>query len=157
MRVIMSTIWTISCFWISLEAALTATVDIGIKIICLDSIAISGSPPPFILKVKEAGDPFSFAFDASTSYAVTTNNFGRSIYAALDRELPPGVELRVHLAPPCASSSWGYVPLSAANNRLVSGISQSAEGGLAISYYFTAEASLPPFMLSNIITYTIGP
>lgn len=140
-----------------LQGAVTATVDIGINVVCLDAIAISGSPPPFILRPKEAGDPLSFAFDISTSYAVTTNCNSRSIYAALDKALPPGIELQVHLAPPCGCSSWGYVPLCTANNRLVSGISQTAEGGLAISYLFTADATLPPLTMSSVITYTIGP
>lgn len=141
----------------SLSAVTTVTVNVNVNVVCLDAIAVSSSPPPFVFAPKYAGQAFCQAIDQSTTYAVTTNNYGRSIYGMLNKELPPGLFLNVHFAPPCGATSWGAVPLNTANNRIVGGISQIAEGSLAITYIMTAEASLPSTFDSHIITYTIGP
>lgn len=135
----------------------TAEFNIQVNIVCIDAIEISSSPPPFVFRDPPAGVPYCEAIDQSTTYAITTNNVGRAIYGSLDRALPPGLFLNVHFAPPKGATCWGAVPLNTANNLLVSGISQTAEGSLAITYIMTATTYLSPVFGSNIITYTIGP
>ena len=140
------------------EAATTATALITYSIGSIDSIAISGNPPPFVVHSAIPGSGPSSASDSSTSYTISTNNSGRKITGVLNSNMPTGVTFSVNLQAPTGAVSSGLTALSAAEAILVTGISNSSEGNLTITYTLTVDASAAPTIGSvNAVTYTIGP
>lgn len=133
------------------------TQQLTIICVAVDALAVSNSPPPLVLSQAKAGDRYFFVVDESTTYAITTNNQARSIFATLSKPMPPGLVLSVFLRAPTGASSWGMVPLNTSLSRLVSGISNLAERNLSITYLLKAPTTLPPVVGTNELTYYIGP
>lgn len=143
---------------VSAFAATTATATITYTIGSIDAIAVSGNPGPLNVTAATAGSAPSSASDASTTYAVTTNNTARRITASLATNMPSGVTLSVALAAPTGATSLGAVNVSTTAATLVTGISNIAQAGLAITYTLTASPSAAQVTAAtNTITYTIGP
>ncbi len=156
--------YIITCFVVlagvfyPLEAATTANATITYTIGSIDSLAISGNPGTLTINSATAGSSPTAASDTTTTYAVTTNNSGRTITGQLSSALPTGVSLSVTLAAPTGATSAGSVTLTTSPQSLVTGISTIAEGSLLVTYYLTATTGSPQAAgSSTTVTYTLGP
>ena len=90
------------------------------------------------------------------TYAITTNETGRKITAALDQAMPAGLTLQVDVAQPTGATSVPAVTLTVADADVVTGISTVSESGNAITYTLsaTAEAGVVTEQ-TRTVTYTI--
>ena len=136
--------------------AQTATQVVRFQVNAVSQIAVSGNPTPMVVNSAVAGNAPTAVTSTGTRYAVTTNETNQKITASIDQPLPSGVSLEVNLAPPAGASSAGNVPLSTAGSDVVTGISNTAESALPITYRLiatpTASMSSPA---SRTVTLTI--
>jgi hypothetical protein len=138
----------------STTASATVTYSIG----SVDAISISGNPGNLNITDAVAGSSPTSATDATTTYAITTNNTSRKVTGALASDMPNGVSLAVNLDAPSGASSTGATTLSTTAANLVTGLATEAQGGLSITYSLSATVSADQVTGStNSVTYTIGP
>ena len=139
---------------VSLTAGPTATQDVTFAVEAINELAISGAPN-LVINVATAGeDPEPDT--ATGTYAITTNETGRKITAALDQAMPAGLTLQVDVAQPTGATSVPAVTLTVADADVVTGISTVSESGNAITYTLsaTAEAGVVTEQ-TRTVTYTI--
>lgn len=152
-------LWIVFLFLFSkLLASNVATQTIVFSITPISEIAISGSPCPMIASQACAGNDVFDVVDDSTFYAVTSNGSSEKLFSCLDNQMPPGTALLVLASAPIGATSTGIVNLDVAGQTLVTGISQTAQSNLQISYIFrctTAAGILAP--TSRIVTFTLSP
>lgn len=142
----------------ALEAATTATATVTFTIGSIDAITVSGNPAALVVASATAGSGPTSATDATTTYAVTTNNTARRVTGAIDTAMPAGVTLSVALAAPTGATSAGPVALTTTAQALVTAITTLAQGSLTITYTLAATvAAAPVTAATRVVTYTIGP
>lgn len=141
-----------------LDAATTATATVTFTIGSIDSITVSGNPAAMTVNAATAGSAPTSATDATTTFAVTTNNTARRITGAVDSTLPTGVTLSVALAAPTGATSAGAVALTTTAQALVTAIANIAQGSLTITYTLAATVSAVQVAgATRVVTYTVGP
>lgn len=141
-----------------IEAATTATATITYTIGSIDAITVSGNPGTLTVSAAVAGSAPTSATDATTTYAVTTNNTARKITGALATVMPTGTTLTVNLGAPTGGTSAGAVTLTTTAASLVTGIANIAQGSLTITYTLAATVSATQVTAAtNTLTYTVGP
>lgn len=119
-------------------AANTANQTVTIQVGSVNEIAVSGNPGALTVSTATAGSQPDAATDNSTSYNITTNGTGKKITGALNSAMPAGTTLSVSLAAPAGGSSSGAVSLTTSTQNLVTGVSQVASSGHAITYILSA-------------------
>jgi hypothetical protein len=122
-------------------AAAQAQQTVTFEVQAINEIAVSGDPAPLVITAATAGQQPASVSDNSTTYSITTNESGKSIQAALDAAMPPGLTLTIQLAAPTGASSVGPVDLTTTAQNLVTGVSTVAESGLGITYTLSATLS----------------
>jgi hypothetical protein len=71
--------------------------------------------------------------------------------------MPANITLSVHLAAPSgATSPAGQTTLTTTPVDLVTGITQTAASGLAVTYQLTATAAAAPTSGTRVVTYTLS-
>ncbi len=141
-----------------LFSATNCTANITYSVGSIDCISISGDPATLSVGAATPGQPPTMCLDSSTSYAITTNNTGRNIYASLDSTLPTGVTLGASLVAPSGGTSASEVILTTTPQSLVSGVTNVAESGLTITYCLCATVeAMAVTNATNTVTYTVGP
>lgn len=141
-----------------LVAATTATATVTYTIGSVDAISVSGNPGTLTVNTAVAGSSLTSASDATTTYAVTTNNTARKVTGSLASNMPTGVTLTVNLTAPTGGTSTGATTLSTTAANLVTGIANIAQGSLTVTYNLSATVSASQVSNStNTVTYTIGP
>lgn len=119
--------------------AQTETQTVTYQVSAINEISVSGNPAALIVNTATAGSELTAATDATTTYAITTNESNRKITGSIDSNMPDNTTLGVTLAAPTAAgTSVGQVNLTTTAQDLVTGISTLAEGSLTISYEFSA-------------------
>lgn len=132
----------------------TATQTVAYEVTPINLITVSGDPGALTVSTATPGSAPSVATDATTTYAVTTNESNRTITGQLNTVMPSGVTLSVTLA--SSASSSGKVPLIAASaSELVTGISNLNESGKTISYELAATSAAGVVSGSRTVTLTI--
>jgi hypothetical protein len=119
----------------------SATQAVQMAVLPIRVIAISDAPPVLVRSHAAAGQEPDGVTEASTTYALTTNETNLKITGRLGAPLPADVSLTVSLAAPTGASSVGEVALGATDVDLVTGISKLAESGRTISLRFAAPVS----------------
>lgn len=114
-------------------ASNTATQTIKIKVEAISVISVSGDPGILLIS-----DGRTSATDDSTTYAITTNETNKKIIAKIDKELPEGLTLKVHLDPPEGAVA-SEVALNTSPQDVVTDISRVAESGMKILYTLTSD------------------
>jgi hypothetical protein len=128
-------------FFANANSADNVTQTVTYEVQAISEITVSGNPGALVISTATAGSEPSAATDATTSYSVTTNGTNKRITGSIDTAMPSSTSLLVTLTAPTGGSSAGQVTLSMTAQDLVTGISTLAEGGLTISYEFTATAA----------------
>lgn len=122
-------------------AADSDTQTVTYEVQAINELAVSGNPGALTISTATAGDAPDAVTDATTTYAITTNETNRKITGAINTNMPDGVTLSVTLATPAGGTSAGKKSLSTSATDLVTGISTLNESGKAITYELAATSA----------------
>ena len=134
----------------------TATQTVTFSVTAINELSVSGNPAPLIVSTATAGGAPNVATDATTTYAITTNEEGRKITGSINTPMPTGVTLAVALDAPNGATSVGQVTLGTSPIDLVTGISTLNDASKAITYSLaaTSAAGVVP-SASRVVTLTV--
>lgn len=122
----------------------------------INEMSVSGNPGALTINAAPAGSAPTSVSDASTTWAITTNQTGTKVTAAIDQAMPANVTLRVSLAAPTGATSTGPVALGTSGADLVTGITKLNESGKVITYTLSATAAADVVAnASRTVTYTV--
>lgn len=141
MRTVVTLVVALALLVLAGTAAMAASSDtqtVTYEVQAINEISVSGNPAALIVSAATAGSQPTAATDATTTYAITTNQSDRKITGAINTAMPANTTLSITLAAPTGGSSAGAVNLTATDADLVTAISTLAESGKQISYSFTA-------------------
>lgn len=119
----------------------TAQQTVTYEVQAINELSVSAATASLIVNSATAGSAPNVATDATTSYAITTNESNRKITGAINSNMPGGVTLSVTLAAPTGATSSGKLALSTTAVDLVRGISTLNESGKGISYELAATSA----------------
>lgn len=139
-----------------LAKAQTATQTVTFAVNAINVISVAGSPS-LTITTAGAGSAPSSVTDATSTWAVTTNQTGAKITASIASNMPAGLTLSVNLAAPTGATSNGALALSTVAADLVDGITKVAQGGLSMTYTLDATAAAGVVAsATRLVTYTIS-
>jgi len=122
-------------------ASNSATQTVTFAVSAINEISVSGNPGALTVNTATAGSAPNAVSDASSTYAITTNEASRKITVAIDLAMPDGVTLTAALAAPTGGTSTGAVTLSTVAADAVTGISTLNESGKSITYGLSATSA----------------
>ncbi|MEP6619079.1 MAG: hypothetical protein ABJE47_07190 [bacterium] len=147
---------------VAVEAQTTATQGITFAVSAINVISATGSSVLTVNTATPGSNPTQASGVGATTYAVTTNagsgsGVSQDITIEINSNMPAGLTLGATLTAPTASgTSAGAVTLSTTPVTAVSGITKTAEGGLAVAY--TLDATVAAGVVSSAsrtVTLTI--
>ena len=143
----------------ALAGAQTATQTVTFAVNAINQVSITGAPSLTITTAVAGSQPTSVT-DASSIWAVTTNQTGAKVSANITTggAMPAGLTLKVNLTTPGAPAvSNGQVTLGLAALDLVTGITKTAVGSLSATYQLDATAAAGVVTSSTrVVTYTLS-
>jgi len=120
----------------------------------INQIAFSGNPSLVITSATAGSAPSTAT--APATWAVTTNQSNAKITASINAAMPALVTLTVNLAAPTGATSTGAQSLGTVAVDVVTGITQVAQGSLAVIYALSATATAGVVAsTTRTVTYTI--
>lgn len=119
-------------------AANTAQQTVTYEVTAINEISVSGDPTNLVVNTATAGSEPTADTDATTTWAVTTNESSKKMTGSIDSNMPANTTLEVNLAAPTGGTGQGDVTLSTTAGDLVTGIATVAESGLTITYTLSA-------------------
>lgn len=122
-------------------AASSATQTVTYEVAAINEISVSSGALSLTVNAATAGSAPTMASDATTTYAITTNELARKITGDIDTNMPAGVTLSVELAAPAGATSAGSQTLSTVAADLVTGIATLNESGKTITYELAATSA----------------
>lgn len=135
--------------------AQTATQNVIYAVNAINQVAVSGSPTLTVSTATAGSGPNSVTNSAST-WAVTTNQTNRKLTASISSNMETGLTLSLTAAAPAGATSAGKKTLSTTATDLVTGISQVAQGGMALTFQLSATVTAGIIASSSrTVTYTI--
>lgn len=138
----------------SIFAGDSATQTVNFEVEEINELAFDGTINLTIDSAVAGEAPIDATDDSSGTYAITTNETGRKITAALDQAMPNGVTLKVSLTAPSGATST-EVTLGTSAADAVTGISTLNQAGLGVSYTLSASPSAGVVSGTRVVTYTI--
>lgn len=140
-----------------LAGAQTATQTVTFAVSAINQISASGSPSLTVSSATAGSEPTA-ATDATSTWAVTSNQTGSKISASIPSAMPTGLTLSVNMAAPAGGSSAGLTALTfPAAVDLVTSITKVAQSGLTVTYQLSATAAAGVVGSSTkVVTYTIS-
>ena len=143
-------------FAIPAAQAQTATQTVTFAVNAINQIAFVGAPSLTITTAVAGSAPTSVT-DATSSWAVTTNQTGAKISANIPSNMPAGLTLSANLAAPTGAASLSYQSLSTVAVDLVTGITKQAQGAMSVTYKLDATpAAGVVASATRVVTYTIS-
>lgn len=134
----------------------TATQSVGYEIQAINELGVSGTPT-LTVNAAIAGSAPTAVSNATSSYAITTNEAARKITGSIDSAMPEGVTLTANLAAPAGGTSAGAVVLTNVAAPLVTGIATLNESGKVITYGLSATSAAGVVAVSaKTVTFTIA-
>lgn len=119
-------------------AANTAQQTVTYEVTAINEISVSADPGNLVVNTATAGSQPTADTDATTTWAVTTNESTKKMTGSINTDMPANTTLEVNLTAPTGGSSQGDVTLSTTDGDLVTAISTVAESGLTITYTLSA-------------------
>jgi hypothetical protein len=132
----------------------TGTPTISFQVTAINELSVSGNPAALIVNSATAGLAPNSVYDASTSYAITTNETNRKITGSINADMPVNIGLAIILLEPTGATSMGWMVLSTAPVNLVTGIGKLNQSGMLIGYWLAA-TSAAGVVPSNTRTVTL--
>ena len=143
-------------FAIPAAQAQTATQTVTFAVNAINQIAFTGAPSLTITTAVAGSAPTSVT-DASSAWAVTTNQTGAKISASIPSNMPAGLTLSANLAAPTGATSASFQSLSTVSVDLVTAITKLAQGSLTATYKLDATAAAGVVTsTTRLVTYTIS-
>lgn len=137
-------------------AASSTTQTVTYSVSAINELSVSGNPGAMTVSTSTAGSAPDAVSDATSTYAITTNESTRKITAAIDSAMPDGVTLTVSLAAPTGGTSAGAVTLGTVAGDAVTGITKLNESGKTITYNLSATSAAGVITsASKTVTLTI--
>jgi len=135
--------------------AQTATQTVTYAVNAINQIAFAGSPTLTITTAVAGSAPTSVS-NATSTWAVTTNQTGAKITASIPTNMPTGLTLSVNLTAPATAASTGYQSLSTVPVDVVTTLTKLNQASLAVTYKLDATAGAGVVASSSrVVTYTI--
>ncbi|MDB5867513.1 MAG: hypothetical protein JWO70_5319 [Betaproteobacteria bacterium] len=122
------------------HAAGSAVQSFNVAVAAINELSVSGNPGTLTVNSATAGSAPNAATDASTTYAITSNETNKKITAQLDVDMPSGITLGVLLAAPTGATATSQ-SLSTVAADVVTGISKLNESAKSITYTLSATAA----------------
>ena len=139
----------------NVAAAQTATQTVTFQVNAVNVVAVAGTPS-LTIATATAGSAPSSVTDATSSWAVTTNQSGAKITASLSAAMPAGLTLSANLGAPAGATSAGLTALGTTAVDVVTGITKVAQGSLGLTYQLDATAAAGVVAsATRTVTYTI--
>ena len=140
----------------SVFAADSTTQSVTFEVTAINELSVSGNPGTLTVSTATAGSAPNAVSDATTTYAITTNESSRKITAAIDTAMPAGVTLTAELAAPTGGTSTGAVALGTTAVDSVTGITTLNEIAKTITYSLSATSAAGVVTsASKTVTFTI--
>jgi hypothetical protein len=138
-------------------ASETANQTVTYEIEAINELSVSGNPGALTVNAAVAGAAPTAVEDATSSYAITTNETDRKITGAIDTDMPAGVTLTANLAAPTGGTSANAVALTAVAADFVTGISTLNETAKSITYGLSATSAAGVVAsATKTVTFTIA-
>jgi len=122
-------------------AGSSATQTVTYAVSAINEISVSGNPAALTVSTATAGSAPDSVSDATTTYAITTNETGKKITGAINADMPAGLTLTVNLTAPTGGTSAGATSLSSVAADLVTGITTLNESAKTITYSLSATSA----------------
>lgn len=136
--------------------AQTQTVNFEVK--AINQFSITSTPVTLTITTATAGSDPTPVSDASSVWAVTTNQTNAKISASIPTDMPAGVTLNVQLAAPGTATSTAKDLASGAAQDLVTGLTKVKGNSLTVTYTLSATAAAGVIAPSSrVVTYTMTP
>ncbi len=116
----------------------TTTQTATFEVQAINQISVSGDPGALVISGATAGSAPTSVTDATTTWAVSTNETNMKVTGGIDTAMPTGVTLSVELAAPTGATSQTSQVLGTAAVDLVTGITEVNESGLTVTYTLDA-------------------
>jgi hypothetical protein len=122
----------------------------------INQISFAGTPSLTVTTAAAGSDPTS-AVDASSTWAVTTNQTGAKISASIPSIMGTGLTLKVNLVAPAGATSAGLTAVSTVAVDLVTVITKVKGSALTATYQLDATPAAGVVASSSkVVTYTIS-
>ena len=136
------------------SAMAQTTQIVTFQVDAINQIAFAGAPSLVINTATAGSNPTNAT--AGATWAVTTNQSNARVTASIGSNMPAGLTLSVDVTAPAGGTSTGAQGLSTVAVDVVTGITQVAQGGIALTYTLTATpAAGVVASTSRTVTYTI--
>jgi len=140
----------------ALASAQTATQTVTFAVNAINQISATGSPSLTVTTATAGSQPTN-ATDASSTWAVTTNQTGAKISASIPTAMPAGLTLSANLVAPAGATSAGSTALGTVAVDLVTAITKVAQSGMTATYTLSATAAAGVVVsATKVVTYTIS-
>jgi hypothetical protein len=135
-------------------AAQTQTVTYSVS--AINEMSVSGSPGALDITTAVAGSAPTSASDATTTWAITSNQTDTKVQAAINTAMPTGVTLSLTLGAPTGATSTGAVALGTIAADMVTGITKLNESAKTITYNLAATTAAGVVASADkTVTYTV--
>ena len=140
--------------------AQSATQTVTFSVSAISVMSVSGNPAAMNITTATPGSAPTPVTDASTTYAITTNETSKKIVAAIDANMPSGLTLQVALQAPAGATSAGTVSLSTVAADVVNNVGTVNVSGRSITYTLsatTAAGTVGSQSRTVTLTIVLGP
>jgi hypothetical protein len=135
--------------------AQTATQTVTFAVNAINQIAFVGAPSLTITTAVAGSAPTSVS-NASSTWAVTTNQTGAKITASIASNMPAGLTLSASLVAPVTAASAGLQSLSTTAVDVITTLTKLNQAGMAVTYKLDATAAAGVIASqTRVVTYTI--
>jgi hypothetical protein len=132
------------------------TQTVSFSVAPINEMSVSGNPAALNITAAVAGSGPTSVTDASTTWAITTNQTGTKVTAALDLAMPAGLTLGLTLGAPSGATPIADVALGTVAADVVTGITKLNESGKTITYTLSATAAAGVVASADrTVTYTV--
>jgi hypothetical protein len=141
-------------------AAQSVTQVVTFSVAAISVMSVSGNPGALNITTATPGSAPTSVSDASTTYAITTNETSKKIVASIDANMPSGLTLTVALQAPAGATSAGAVSLTTAAADAVNDVSTVNASGRTITYTLaatTAAGVVSSTSRTVTLTVVVGP
>jgi len=138
--------------------AAAQTQGVNFQVQGINQVAFTSTPVTLTITTAVAGSDPTPVSDASSVWAVTTNQTNAKVSASINSVMPAGVTLSVALASPVGATNAGTVALTAVSQDLVTNITKQKASAQSVTY--TLDATVAAGVIassSRTVTYTLTP